>query len=115
MLFVQARNAAVAAQGPVARAAAESALTSALCQLFALSENYPNLKASANFQQLQVSLTGIESKIASARRVFNSGMQGYNTAVQQFPAALFAGAFGFAPQEYFEAKEVNNQAPQVRF
>ncbi len=117
-VVVQARNAAVAAQGPAARADAESALTSALRQLFALSENYPNLKANANFQQLQADLTGIESKIASARRAFNSGMQGYNTTVQQFPAALFSGAFGFTPQEYFEAREsreVINQAPAVKF
>src|SRR3954454_9865851 len=69
---VQARNAAIAAQGPAAQAQAENMLSGALRQLFALSEAYPDLKANANFQQLQAELSDIENKIAAARRFFNN-------------------------------------------
>src|SRR5207248_10507366 len=86
---VQARNNAVAAQGPAQQAAAENMLTGTLRQLFALSESYPELKANTNFQQLQAELTDIENKLAAARRFFNNAVQEYNTGIQQFPAALF--------------------------
>src|SRR3989442_5256815 len=117
---VNARNAAVTAQaaGVAAQAAAENALSGALRQLFALSESYPDLKASQNFQQLQSELADLENKIAAARRFFNNAVQEYNTGIQQFPAALFASTFGFTPHEYFEAGEerkVLEQAPQVKF
>jgi LemA protein len=115
---VSARNAAVAAQGPSAQAAAENALSGALRQLFALSENYPNLKANSNFQELQNTLSDLENKIAASRRFFNNAVQEYNTAIAQFPAALFAASFGFAPREYFEAGEdrkILEEAPQVKF
>ena len=114
---VQARNAAVSAQGPAAQAAAENMLAGALRQLFALSEAYPNLKASTNFQQLQSDLTGIENKLATARSLFNSAVQAYNTGIQQFPAALFAGAFGFAPHQFFDVadeRKMLDQAPAVK-
>src|SRR6202048_2405832 len=114
----QARNTAVAAQGPAQQAAAENMLSGALRQLFALSEAYPDLKANANFQQLQAELTDIENKLAAARRVFNNAVQEYNTGIQQFPAALFAGIFGFAPREFFdvgEERKALDQAPQVKF
>src|SRR6266705_2274889 len=93
---IQARNAAIAAQGqgPAAQVAAENQLTGALRQIFALAENYPNLKANENFQQLQAELTDIENKLAAARRFFNNAVQEYNTGIQQFPAALFAAALG---------------------
>ena len=117
---VQARNAAMAAQGqgPAQQAAAENMLSGALRQLFALSEAYPNLKANTNFQELQAELTDLENKIAAARRFFNNAVQEYNTGIQQFPAALFASTFGFTSHEYFEAAEerkVLEQAPQVKF
>src|ERR1700721_1414994 len=92
---VKARNAAVTAQGPAQQAAAENMLSGALRQLFALSESYPDLKASANFQQLQAELTDLENKIAASRRFFNNAVQEYNTGIQRFPAALFAASFGF--------------------
>jgi LemA protein len=72
---VKARNAAVTAQGPAQQAAAENMLSGALRQLFALSEAYPDLKANANFQQLQAQLTDLENKIAAARRFFNNAVQ----------------------------------------
>src|SRR5271157_5438142 len=99
---VKARNAAVAAQGPAQQAAAENMLSGALRQLFALSESYPDLKASANFQQLQAELTDLENKIAASRRFFNNSVQEYNTGIQRFPAALFASSFGFAPKDFFD-------------
>jgi LemA protein len=114
----QARNTAMAAQGPAQQAAAENLLSGALRQLFALSEAYPDLKANANFQQLQAELTDIENKLAAARRFFNNAVQEYNTGIQQFPAALFAGMFGFGPREFFdvgEERKTLDQAPQVKF
>jgi LemA protein len=115
---VQARNTAMAAQGPAQQAAAENMLTGTLRQLFALSEAYPNLKANANFQELQAELTDIENKLAASRRFFNNAVQEYNTGIQQFPAALFAGMFGFGPREFFdvgEERKTLDQAPQVKF
>jgi LemA protein len=115
---IKARNTAVAAQGPAQQAAAENMLSGALRQLFALSEAYPDLKANTNFQQLQAEITDIENKLAAARRFFNNSVQEYNTGIQQFPAALFAGVFGFAPREFFdvgEERKALDQAPQVKF
>ena len=99
---VQARNAAVAAPGVEQKVAAENMLTGALGKLFALSENYPNLKANANFQQLQSDLSDIENKLAASRRFFNNAVQEYNTGIQQFPAAIFAGMFGFSQRPFFD-------------
>ena len=115
---VNARNAAVAAQGPAQQAAAENMLSGALRQLFALAEAYPDLKANQNFQQLQTELADIENKIAAARRFFNNAVQEYNTGIQQFPAALFAASLGFTPRTFFDVGEERPQlekAPQVKF
>ena len=115
---VQARNAAVAAQGPAQQAAAENMLTGALRQMFALSEAYPDLKANQNFQQLQAELSDVENKIAAARRFFNNSVQEYNTGIQQFPAALFAATLGFSQRTFFDVGEeraVVEKAPQVKF
>ena len=115
---VQARNAAMAAHGPAQQAAAENALSGTLRQLFALSEAYPDLKANSNFQQLQAELSDIENKLAAARRFFNNSVQEYNTGIEQFPAALFAGSLGFRPREFFdvgEERKTLEQAPQVKF
>jgi LemA protein len=115
---VKARNAAVTAQGPAQQAAAETMLSGALRQLFALSESYPDLKASANFQQLQAQLTDLENKIAAARRFFNNAVQEYNSGIQRFPAALFAASFGFAPKDFFDLGDQRasvGEAPSVKF
>ena len=115
---VKARNAAVAAQGPAQQAAAENQLTGALRQLFALAEDYPDLKASANFQQLQAELSDLENKIAASRRFFNNAVQEYNTGIQRFPTALFASSFGFAPKNFFDLGEDRatvGEAPAVKF
>jgi len=117
---VKARNAAVAAQsgGPAQQAVAENMLSGALRQLFALSEAYPDLKANQNFQQLQAELSDIENKIAASRRFFNNSVQEYNTGIQQFPAVLIAGTFGFTQHEFFDLgdeRATMTQAPQVKF
>ena len=115
---IKARNTAVAAQGPAQQAAAENMLSGALRQLFALSEAYPDLKANTEFQQLQVELTDLENKIAASRRFFNNAVQEYNTGIQRFPAALFAGMFGFTQKDFFDLgpdRQAELQAPQVKF
>ena len=115
---IQARNAAMAARGPEAQVAAENMLSGALRQLFALAEAYPELKAAANFQQLQAELGDIENKLAASRRFFNNAVQEYNTAIEQFPAALFAASFGFHPRTFFDVGEERaalEQAPAVKF
>jgi len=115
---VKARNVAMAAQGPAQQAAAENMLSGALRQLFALSESYPDLKANQNFQQLQTELSDIENKLAAARRFFNNAVQEYNTGIQQFPAVLLAGPFGFQQREFFDTGDARpqlEQAPSVKF
>ena len=118
---IQARNAAVAAsggQGSAAQVGAENMLSGALRQLFALSESYPDLKANANFQQLQAEISDIENKIAASRRFFNNSVSEYNTGIQRFPAVLLAGPLGFAPRQFFdlgEERKTVEQAPQVKF
>ena len=115
---IQARNTAIAAPGIDQKVQAENMLTGALRQLFALSENYPNLKANANFQQLQSDLSDIENKLAASRRFFNNAVQEYNTGIQQFPAALFAASFGFHARIFFDLGETRaqlEQAPSVKF
>ncbi len=115
---VNARNAAIAAPGVEQKVAAENMLTGALRQLFALSENYPNLKANANFQQLQSDLSDIENKLAASRRFFNNAVREYNTGIQRFPAALFAASFGFTQRDFFDVgadRSQLEQAPSVKF
>lgn len=116
---IRARNAAVGAQGPAAQAAAEGQLQSALRQLFALAEAYPDLKANENFKQLQSELGDLENKIAAARRFFNNAASEYNATRESFPAVLFANALGFALQEFFNLDEAERKAasapPQVKF
>jgi LemA protein len=115
---INARNAAMAAPGVEQKVAAENMLTGALRQLFALSENYPNLKANENFRQLQSDLADIENKLAASRRFFNNAVQEYNTGIQQFPAALFAGVFGFGQRQFFDVGQDRaqmEQAPSVKF
>ncbi len=101
------------------RAKAESALGSAMMNLMAVAENYPQLKASDNFRQLQSDLSDIENKIAAARRFFNNATSEYNTAIQQFPAVLLAGPLGFKEEPFFEMDAAEQQAakdaPKVSF
>jgi LemA protein len=108
-----ARAAMSGASGPAATAAASDALSGAVGKLFAVAENYPQLRATENFQQLQSELTDTEDKIAAARRYYNSVVQTFNTAVQSFPAVLYAGLFGFRAREFFAAQDSERATPQV--
>ena len=115
---IKARNSAMSAQGPAQVSAAEAQLSGALGRLIALSEAYPDLKANANFQQLQAELSDLENKIAASRRFFNNSVQEYNTGIQRFPAALFAASFGFAQKDYFDLgddRKTVTEAPPVKF
>ena len=99
-------------------AASQGQLNGVLGRLLAVAEAYPDLKANANFQQLQSELSDIENKIAASRRFFNNAVQEYNTGIQQLPAALFAGALGFTRKEFFDLGEARGQleqAPSVKF
>ena len=115
---IKARNTAMAAQGPAQIGAAEAQLAGSLGRLIALAEAYPDLKANANFQQLQTELSDIENKLAAARRFFNNAVQEYNTGIQQLPAVLFAGALGFTRKDFFDLGDSRaqvEQVPQVKF
>ena len=113
---VSARNRAMTAQGPAAKAEAEGALTQALRQVFALAEAYPQLRAAENFAQLQTSLGQIEDAVQNARRYYNAVVRDLNTRVAQFPSNLIAGSFGFTPREFFElTSDAERQAPKVSF
>jgi LemA protein len=110
-----ARASAIAAgsRGPAAQAAAENALTGALRSLFAVAENYPDLKASQNVLALQEQLTTTENQIAFSRQHYNSTVRDFNTYVASFPGLLLAGPFGFVRREFFDAPEEVEQVPQV--
>ncbi len=97
------------------KAEADSALTAALNNLLVIVENYPDLKASANFTQLADELAGTENRIATARRDYNSAVQSYNTAIRKFPTSLIASLFGFTQKEYFQASEGAQTVPNVEF
>jgi LemA protein len=113
---IQARSAAVSAQGVAAQAQAENVLTGALRQLFAVAEAYPDLKANQNFLALQEELSTTENRIAFARQNYNDTTAGYNTRVQSFPANIVARLFNFAVEEYFELEDaVQREAPKVAF
>jgi LemA protein len=90
-------------------------LSNTLSRLLVVVERYPELKANANFQELQAQLEGTENRIAVERRKFNETVQTYNTAVQTMPTALFAGLLGFSPRPYFTAREGADEAPKVDF
>jgi LemA protein len=110
-----ARAAAVAAgaQGPAAQAQAENALTGTLRSLFAVVENYPELKANQNVLSLQEQLTTTENQIAFSRQHYNATVLDYNTGIQTFPAALIAGMFGFTKREFFDAEPEAQTVPTV--
>jgi len=93
----------------------QDALSSSLSRLLVTVERYPELKANANFQELQAQLEGTENRIAVERRKFNETVQAYNTAVQTFPNSVLAGMTGFQPRPYFTAKEGADTPPPVKF
>jgi LemA protein len=112
----EARSQAMAAQGPQQSAAAESGLGMALGRLMAVAENYPQLRATENFQKLQNELTEIEDEIQASRRIYNSNVQAYNTKIQVFPNSMIANSRGFQSREFFEIENAADREPvQVSF
>ena len=95
--------------------AADNQLTGALKSLFAVAENYPDLKANSNFQQLQSELSDTEDKISYARQFYNDVVLKYNNACQQFPSSILARMFGFNEEQFFQAPESEKSVPEVKF
>lgn len=107
----QARTSAINASTVKDQSQAETALTGALKSLFAVAENYPDLKANQNFLMLQEELAGTESKIAFARQFYNDTVMKFNQKQQVFPANIIANMFGFKEREYFEIGEAEAKEP----
>ncbi|MEN9979371.1 MAG: LemA family protein [candidate division WOR-3 bacterium] len=113
--IAEARTQAINARGPGEAARADSQLTSTLKTLFALVENYPDLKANQNFMRLQEELTHTENKIAFARQFYNDVVLDYNNRVQMFPTNIIAALFRFQPAEFYEIPETEREVPKVNF
>jgi len=114
------RSAAAGASGtPAQQAAAEGPFVAALGKLFAVAENYPELKANQNFLALQQELSNTEDRIQASRRFYNANVQDFNRRIQSFPSNVIAGMFGFKEEEFFEIPEAERaqvaQAPHVDF
>ena len=110
-----ARSAAMGAQTPAQKEQAENALSGTLKSLFAIAENYPDLKANQNFLELQRELTDTEDKIQAARRFYNGNVRDFNTKIEIFPNNIFAGILNFTKREFFEAKEGEKEVVEVKF
>lgn len=115
----KARSAILGAQGVQETAQADNMFTGALKSLFAVAENYPDLKANQNFAQLQTDLTDTEDKIQAARRFYNGSARDLNIKIQTFPSSIIAGMLHFKKREFFELEEAENKAvqsaPEVKF
>ncbi|MEG0826365.1 MAG: LemA family protein [Bacilli bacterium] len=112
---INARNKAVSATTPVGEMQANGELTQALGRLFALSENYPDLKANTSFLDLQQNLKDTEDKISYARQFYNDSVLKYKNKLEMFPSNIVATMFGFKPELFFEANEAEKELPQVKF
>lgn len=111
----KARSALLGAKGPKEAAVAENLLSGALKTLFAVAENYPNLRASENFKQLQEELSDTETKIAASRQFYNANVLDYNTRIKVFPSMILANLFGFKEEEFFEAEPDAKKDVKVKF
>jgi LemA protein len=109
------RSQAMQATSPADKAVAENQLTGALKSLFAVAENYPELKASAEFTQLQGSLSQTEDNIQNARRYYNAVVRDLNTKIQSFPTNILAGMFAFQARQFFEAAATDREPVAVKF
>ena len=111
----EARTKAIGAQGIAEKGEAENVLTGTLKSLFAVAENYPDLKANQNFLQLQEELSDTENKIQAARRFYNGNARDLNIKIETFPSRIIAGMLGFKKREFFAAEEGEKEVPQVKF
>ena len=109
----RANAVAAGAQGPAQQAQAEGALTGALRSLFAVVENYPELKANQNVLELQEQLTTTENQISFSRQHYNASVLDYNTSIQTFPNVLIAAVLGFRERDYFQIAESDTAVPEV--
>ncbi len=109
------RSQAMQATTPEGKAAAENQLSGALKSLFAVAENYPQLKASEEFAQLQGSLSRIENSIQNSRSYYNVAVRDLNTRIQVFPTNILAGMFGFQGRQFFETAEAEREPVAVKF
>lgn len=107
----KARTAAMGAQGVADKGKAENMLAGTLKSLFAVAENYPDLKANQNFSKLQDELADTENKIQAARRFYNGNVRDFNTKIQVFPNNMLAGMMGFKAYEFFEIEEAGEREP----
>jgi len=112
---ITARNVAMSANGAKEKGEAENVLSGALKNLFALSENYPDLKASTNFLELQRELADTENKIQAARRFYNGNVKDFNTKIETFPANIIANMFNFKANDFFSIADEEKENPQVKF
>jgi len=111
----EARAKAINAQGAEEKGKAENMLSGTLKSLFAVAENYPQLKANENFLQLQTELSETENKIQAARRFYNGNVRDLNIKIETFPSRIIAGILGFKKREFFEADEAEKTVPEVKF
>lgn len=111
----KARTAMMGAHGPAEAAKADNMLTGALKSLFAVAENYPNLKASDNFKELQEELSDTETKVAASRQFYNTSVLDYNNSLQTVPTAWIASMFGFTQEEFFKATDEEKKDISVKF
>ena len=114
-MTIDAKNAPTTAAQLAEFEKSQGQLSSALSRLMVISENYPDLKANANFRDLQAQLEGTENRISVERGNFNTAVQGYNTAVKSFPAVFYAGMMGFKEKPYFASAAGADKAPAVNF
>ena len=112
--LTQARTMAMSENG-IASADAQNKISQTLKSLFAVAENYPELKANQNFLELQQELADTETKIQSARQFYNTVVMGLNTQIEQFPSNLIANMFGITPEKMFEIQDNEKTAPKVKF
>jgi Uncharacterized conserved protein len=112
---ITARNVAMSANGAKEKGEAENVLSGALKNLFALSENYPDLKASTNFLELQRELSDTENKIQAARRFYNGNVKDFNTKIEMFPTNIVANMFNFKANDFFSIADEEKENPQVKF
>ncbi len=111
----KARSMLMKAETPQEKAESNNMLTSALKSILGISENYPELKASQNFSDLQSELSDTENKIAYSRQFYNSNVRDFNTTLETFPGNLFGQTFGFKPEQFFETEETSKEPVKVKF
>jgi LemA protein len=113
--IAKARSSLMNAGTPEQKAAADAQLSGALSRLLVVVENYPNLKADAQFARLMDELSGTENRIAVARKDYNDSVSSYNTRIRKFPASIYASMFGFEKKPFFQAQQGADTAPEVKF